>query len=174
MIQVFDLPAADVDSGEEVAVKLEHHSIGRSFLRDEAEIYQSLAGGQGIPRVFWSGPECEYQALVFELLGPSLEDLFNYCDRRFSLKTTLMLADQLICRLRYIHSRNFVHRDVKPANCLMGSGRSGNTVYMTDLGLTTEHLPNRAPPEQFSPENHGHLLGTARFASRNAHRAIGM
>jgi serine/threonine protein kinase len=66
--------------------------------------------------------------MVFELLGPNLENLLNYCGRRFSLKTVLLLADQLICRFQYIHSKGYIHRDVKPDNLLMGDGKQGNTV----------------------------------------------
>jgi hypothetical protein len=65
-----------VNSGEE-AVKLEHQKIDPSLLCDEYEIYRSLAGGKGIPEVRWFGREIEYRAMVFEILGPSLQDLFN-------------------------------------------------------------------------------------------------
>jgi len=99
--------------------------------------------------------------MAFELLGPSLENLFNYCGRKFSLKTVLLLADQLISRFQYIHSKGYIHRDVKPDNLLMGIGTQGNTVYMTDIGLAKEIQ---------DPDRHTYsMVGTLRYASINAH-----
>jgi hypothetical protein len=72
-----------------VAIKLEHESIDPSLLREEVEVYKSLAGGAGIPTIYWFGREGEYRAMVFELLGPSLEDLFNYCGLLYFLRGSL-------------------------------------------------------------------------------------
>lgn len=61
----------------------------------ESKLYRLLAGGIGIPHVRWFGQERDFNVLVMDLLGPSLEDLFQFCSRRFSMKTVLMLADQV-------------------------------------------------------------------------------
>src|SRR5690606_23265831 len=84
----------NVKTGEKVAVKLEKSDTRHPQLQYEYKIYKYLKGFKGIPYVKWYGKECDFNVLVMEMLGPSLEDLFNYCHRQFSLKTILMLADQ--------------------------------------------------------------------------------
>lgn len=87
----------NIISGEEVAIKLESVKAKHPQLEYESKVYKTLAGGVGVPFVRWFGTECDYNAMVIDLLGPSLEDLFNFCSRKFSLKTVLLLADQLVC-----------------------------------------------------------------------------
>ena len=83
-------------AGKEVAIKLEPAVTKNSPLKQESKIYKTLMGGTGVPWIMWSGKKGDYNVLVIDLLGPSLEDLFKTCDRRFSLKTVLLLADQLV------------------------------------------------------------------------------
>ncbi|KAK9755973.1 hypothetical protein RND81_01G063800 [Saponaria officinalis] len=161
----------NVQTNEDVAIKLENVKTKHPQLLYESKLYKILQGGTGIPNVRWFGVEGDYNVLVIDLLGPSLEDLFNFCSRKFSLKTVLMLADQMVNRVEFVHSKSFLHRDIKPDNFLMGLGRRANQVYMIDFGLakkyrdstTHQHIPYR--------ENKN-LTGTARYASMNTHLGI--
>jgi casein kinase I homolog HRR25 len=120
----------------------------------------------------WYGDECDFYVMIFDLLGPSLEDLFNYCDQNFSLKTVLLLADQLIPRVEYLHAKSYVHRDIKPENSLMGTGKFGNVVHLIDFGFAKTYQ---------DPETHKHEAyhdklnfgGTPYYASVNNHMGIG-
>ncbi|KAJ3056830.1 serine/threonine protein kinase [Rhizophlyctis rosea] len=115
-------------NGDEIAIKVESVHAKHLQLENEATVYKSLAGEVGIPFVHWYGNEGEYNCMVIDLLGPSLEELFNFCGRKFTLKTVLLLANQLISRIEYIHSKNFIHCSVKPDDFLIGLGKRGNQV----------------------------------------------
>ena len=163
--------AINIATGEEVAVKLEPVNARHPQLLYEGKVYKVLEGGLGIPHIRWYGQEWSYNVLVMDLLGPSLEDLFNFCSRRFTMKTVLMLADEMITRIEYVHSRNFIHRDIKPDNFLMGIGRHCNKVFLIDYGLAKKYRDSRTRLH-ISYREDENLTGTARYASINNHLGI--
>jgi serine/threonine protein kinase len=121
--------------------------------------------GKGIPKFYWSGIQDDYNVLAIEMLGPNLENLFSLCSHRFSLKTVIAIAQELIQKFQYIHSRGVVHRDIKPENFLIGL--HNNEVYVIDFGLC----------KFFKKPDHSHILmatnkkliGTIRYTSTNGH-----
>ncbi|KAI1880242.1 hypothetical protein JX265_001863 [Neoarthrinium moseri] len=157
----------DVTCDKDVAIKLMENRNGPTALRQEAVIYQQLEEAPGFPDFYWSGSDGSYEFLVFELLGPSLADLFAYCEYKFSLKTILLIADQAIARIERIH-RHFLHRDIKPENFLLGTGKQGNTIYAVDFGLATKVYSE----EEYRGYEGLAFEGTYRYASINCHRGL--
>eukprot|EP00948_MAST-09A_sp_MAST-9A-sp1_P004177 g4177.t1 len=111
--------------------------------------------------------------LIIERLGTSLETRFQDCHRRFSTKTVCMLAIQMIDCLELLHGVNYIHRDIKPDNFLLGGeGKSRQTVYIIDFGLSKRYWnPTNPPGKRHIPPCTGkQLTGTARYCSINTHR----
>jgi serine/threonine protein kinase len=161
----------NISTGESVALKLEYSQSPHPQLSYESQIYRLLHGGPGIPNVYWFGVEGAYYILAMDLLGPSLEDVLRKCGGKFSLQTSCLLAEQLISRIEFLHSHNFLHRDIKPDNFLLGRGTSENTIFVIDYGLAKRYR---------DPYTHRHILyrekkgitGTVRYASVNTHIGI--
>ena len=142
--------------GYPVAVKVESVNHKHPLIPHETFIYQHLLsrrsehyyqGRAGIPYHYWTGTQSDYNILVMEKLGDSLETLFNKCNRTFTLKTTLMLADQMISLLEYIHAKDIIHRDIKPDNFLMGGDALRNPfrVYIIDFGISKFYRSRNYP-----------------------------
>ncbi|KAG6860623.1 hypothetical protein C0995_009272 [Termitomyces sp. Mi166 len=148
-----------------VGKKIGEGSFGVIF--EVSEIIHAMAAlcsphVAGIPQIYHFGQEGLHNILVIDLLGPSLEDLFDMCGRKFSIKT--------ISRVQTIHEKNLIYRDIKPDNFLIGrpGTKGSNVIHVVDFGMakqyrdpkTKQHIPYR---ERKS------LSGTARYMSINTH-----
>ncbi|KAK2069569.1 hypothetical protein P8C59_004133 [Phyllachora maydis] len=157
-------------NNQQVAIKFEPRKSDAPQLRDEYRTYKILVGCPGIPNVYYFGQEGLHNILVIDLLGPSLEDLFDHCSRRFTIKTVVMVAKQMLSRVQTIHEKNLIYRDIKPDNFLIGrpGTKTANVIHVVDFGMakqyrdpkTKQHIPYR---ERKS------LSGTARYMSINTH-----
>ncbi|KAK8102631.1 casein kinase I cki2 [Apiospora sp. TS-2023a] len=157
-------------NNQQVAIKFEPRKSDAPQLRDEYRTYKILVGCPGIPNVYYFGQEGLHNILVIDLLGPSLEDLFDHCNRRFTIKTVVMVAKQMLSRVQTIHEKNLIYRDIKPDNFLIGrpGTKAANVIHVVDFGMakqyrdpkTKQHIPYR---ERKS------LSGTARYMSINTH-----
>ena len=135
--------ATDVDTGRYVTLKFERIVMNKAVqLPTEIKAMRSITANNpiGIPKPHWLYREKNFNVMVLDFLGPSLMDLINFCvDKCFSLKTTLMIADQMISRLETIHKEGFLHRDIKPENFLMGIGKDSHIVHVIDFGLAKRY-----------------------------------
>ncbi|KAJ7284580.1 kinase-like protein [Mycena rebaudengoi] len=153
-----------------VAIKFEPRKSDAPQLRDEFRSYRTLNGTPGVPQVHHFGQEGLHNVLVIDLLGPNLEDLFDMCGRKFTVKTVCMAAKQMVTRVQAIHEKSLIYRDIKPDNFLIGvpGTKNANTIHVIDFGMakhyrdpkTKVHIPYR---ERKS------LSGTARYMSINTH-----
>jgi casein kinase I homolog HRR25 len=154
-------------------------------------VYRNLAGGIGIPTVYWFGSESNHDVMVLEHLGPSLRNLFDHYHRKFTLSTVLLLVDQLvsvqdcfnrkvgaplipttqISCIEYVHSHHFIHGDIKPSNIFMGVGDPNNQVYLIDFSLARRY---RDPKTRLHIpcETNCDITGTISYALINNHTGI--
>ena len=171
--------AMNIFNGKEVAIKCEPSNKDLSQLIYESKLYKLLQGGIGIPKIHWNGlyfhkPEkLDINFLVMDLLGPSIEDFFQICQRRFTLKTVLMLADQMISRMEYLHSKDFIHRSVKPEDFLMGVKGSSNIVHLIDYGFSKRFQSQIFKEHIGKNKRVKYLHGSPNFDSVNVHSGMG-
>eukprot|EP00607_Mallomonas_marina_P007674 CAMPEP_0182416324 /NCGR_PEP_ID=MMETSP1167-20130531/590_1 /TAXON_ID=2988 /ORGANISM="Mallomonas Sp, Strain CCMP3275" /LENGTH=346 /DNA_ID=CAMNT_0024588985 /DNA_START=294 /DNA_END=1334 /DNA_ORIENTATION=- len=155
------------------AIKFERTSEEQVQLRHEFKVYREIKNvhGHGFARAYHFGTQGPFNYLVMDLLGASLETLFDRCGRRFSVKTVLNLADQMLDRIQTLHEYHLVHRDIKPDNFTIGVEPNHNVVFLVDFGMGKRY---RNPDTRLHyPFRDGRSLsGTPRYASINNHLGI--
>ena len=150
--------AIDTLTGVKVAVKLERADCKHPQLAYEHRVLRWLSpptegplpAFTGFPVPLWFGSSAHHSVLVESLHGPSLEDLFTFCGRVFSLKTALTLGLQMVSRVQAAHAKQILHRDIKPDNFVLGSASSNSRRGPRARPLPSHPAPPRAPPAQLA------------------------
>ncbi|KAF3781841.1 Casein kinase I [Nymphaea thermarum] len=157
----------------EVALKFEHRSSkGCNFGPPyEWQVYNALGGSHGVPKVHYKGKQGDYYVMVMDMLGPSLWDAWNSSGQSMSSEMVACIAVESISILERMHSRGYVHGDVKPENFLLGQPAtpSEKKLYLVDLGLATKWRDSSTGHHVEYDQRPDVFRGTVRYASVHAH-----
>ena len=161
----------DIQLGIDIAIKLEEfekndEKMKKESLLKEAKFLYELKGQSGVPKMTYFVKTETKRILMMTLLGMNLESMFQRQKRRFSLKTVLSLAEQMLTRLQQIHGKDIIHRDLKPENFLLSNDPNEDLIYLVDFGLSKKF---RLKGVHIVFKKNIGLVGTARYASLNAH-----
>ena len=149
------------------AIKLENKNKGQNLLENEAYI-MSYLHGKRIPFIKSFGYSREYNVLIMELMGKSLEDIFESLPiKKMTVNCVGKLGLQMIEILEYIHNKHIIHRDIKPDNFVMGKKEKSKYLYLLDFGLAKKYRSSTTL-KHYPMIKKKNLTGTARYASINA------
>lgn len=124
----------NIENNTSVAVKMEKNNVDKPQLPLEYGFYKQLGTYRGLPNILFFGPCGEWNALVMDMLGPSLQKMAERCGGTFSLRTTVQLMIQMIKLMEFFHGRGLIYRDTKPENFLLGQPLSNKWCTVNVIG----------------------------------------
>uniref|UniRef100_A0A915Q2V9 Protein kinase domain-containing protein n=1 Tax=Setaria digitata TaxID=48799 RepID=A0A915Q2V9_9BILA len=158
-----------ISRGKQTRAKCQYKKPEGNYLEHEFMVYRNLRG-RGVPHVHWFGIVGGCKAMVMDLAGPALEELFTYCRRRFSLKTVLMLADQMLDRIQCMHDAGYVHGDLTSDTFVMGIEENFAKLYLLNMKYASKYVNIRGGRRKHIPyKENVEFYGSLCFSSLNRH-----
>ena len=158
-------------NGNYMAAKIEERKDQPRII-NEFNIYKHLQAKkfvEGIPTVYDFIQGVENNVMIMQLLGPNLEDLFKKYHRKFDYPTVFKMGIQFVELMQQLHEADYIHRDIKPNNFLIGRGFEKKQIHIMDFGLSKKYIING---KHIPFRNEKPLIGTVRYSSRNMHMGI--
>uniref|UniRef100_A0A1I7T2M3 non-specific serine/threonine protein kinase n=1 Tax=Caenorhabditis tropicalis TaxID=1561998 RepID=A0A1I7T2M3_9PELO len=151
-----------------VAVKLQKVASDRKSSGIEVNFYKESNTWENvcIPKMLHHmDTEEDGIIIVMERLGPSLKTLNP---GRFTMKTILMIADQVISILEGFHDKGYLHRDIKPQNFVID--KTYTKIFMIDFGHCEKFLDDEGKHKKEG--ECFQVVGTPRYMSVHAHTGL--
>jgi serine/threonine protein kinase len=158
----------NIRSEEYNAIKIESKKSNYNTLKNEAKIYQYLGKIDGFPSLKWYGASSDFTYMVIDLLGSSLESLVKKYGQ-LSLKSVLLIGLQMIGRIKDLHERDLIHRDIKPDNFMFGLDNQSNKLYLIDFSFSKKYIHNNKHMEE---KYINKVIGTPNYISLNVQDGV--
>ena len=156
----------DQTNKKSFALKIDQRQKGNTL--HEAKILSELQGGEGIPKLYKYGSHNDYTYMIIELLDKTLHQHVRNQGNVLKISTVVSIMVQLIQRIAFVHSKGYLHRDIKPNQILTGL-KNKKLLYIIDFGLARKYEANNC---HVSYQDSCPKVGNSTFSSLNNHSGI--